>query len=530
MIQSQGYRPEELVWLAWRRKWLLATPLVACAALAAGVSSLLPNRYRSETLILVVPQRIPESYVKSTVTTRIEDRLQSITQQILSRTRLERIIGDFGLYAEQRKTRIMEDIVAQMRDEIDVDLVKGDSFRVSYISDNPVTAKRVTERLASLFIEENLRDRELLAEGTNQFLESQLEEARGRLLEKERAIADYKLRHAPELPEQRPANLQVLQNTQLQIQALVESVNRDRDRRLALVRAIEDASLAQEETPAPAGGADPGRSALDADAAALSLTAAQQLELARKTLRALQLKFTPEHPDVIRQKRLVQALEEKVAAEALELPLSPVSSDVRSPSPAATARQKRLRELQRELAGLDAQIAAKEANERGLRQTVEVYTARVEAVPTRETEMIELQRDYATIQSMYTALLTKKEESRIAADLERRQIGEQFKVLDPARVPGKPFSPKRLQFVLIGAALGLGLGIGLAALLEYRDTTFKTEQDVTVCLALPTLALIPAMQQTADPARRRRLVLWLTGAVVLALSGAAGAAWLLTGG
>ncbi len=131
----------------------------------------MPNRYRSETLILVVPQRVPESYVKSTVTARIEDRLQSISQQILSRTRLERIIQDFNLYATERRAGVMEDIVEQMRRDIDVQIVKGDAFRVSYTGDDPRTVMQVTERLASLFIEENLRDRAVLAEDSYQFLD-----------------------------------------------------------------------------------------------------------------------------------------------------------------------------------------------------------------------------------------------------------------------------------------------------------------------------------------------------------------------
>ena len=162
------------------------------AAATAVVSRKLPDLYRSDTLILVVPQRVPESYVKSTVTSRIEDRLQSISQQILSRTRLERIIQDFNLYAEERQTGIMEDIVEQMRADIKVDVVKGDAFRVSYIGRDPRTVMKVTERLASLFIEENLRDREVLAEGTNQFLEAQLEDARRRLVEHEKKLEVYR--------------------------------------------------------------------------------------------------------------------------------------------------------------------------------------------------------------------------------------------------------------------------------------------------------------------------------------------------
>ena len=221
------------------------------AVSVAAWARTLPNLYHSETLILVVPQRVPESYVRSTVTTRIEDRLQSITQQILSRTRLERIIQDFNLYADERRTAIMEDIVERMRKEIEVQVVKGDAFRVGFTSDEARTAMRVTERLASLFIEENLRDREVLAEGTNQFLEAQLEDARRRLIENEKRLEDYRRQHSGELPTQLEANMQGQHNIEMQLQALLESVNRDRDRRLALERLLADANTPDPVAPPP---------------------------------------------------------------------------------------------------------------------------------------------------------------------------------------------------------------------------------------------------------------------------------------
>jgi capsular polysaccharide biosynthesis protein len=160
VIPGKQYSPDVLLRMARRRKWLITLPALAVAVAVVVVVHFLPNRYRSDTLILVVPQRVPESYVRSTVTTKIEDRLQSISQQIMSRTRLERIIQDFNLYAEQRKTSIMEDVVERMRLDISLDVVKGDAFRVSFTSDSARTAMLVTERLASLFIDESLKDRE----------------------------------------------------------------------------------------------------------------------------------------------------------------------------------------------------------------------------------------------------------------------------------------------------------------------------------------------------------------------------------
>src|SRR6266581_3195529 len=278
MLPGKTLKSEDVLRILRRRIWLLLLPFAIVSALTAVGARLLPDRYRSETLILVVPQQVPESYVRSTVTTRIEDRLQSIQQQILSRTRLERIIQDFNLYAEKRKTGIMEDIVERMRKDIDVQIVKGDAFRVSFIADDARTSMKVTERLASLFIEENLRDREVLAEGTNQFLEAQLEEARRRLIDNEKKLEDYRRLHAGELPKQQESNLQGLHNIEMQLQALLDSMNRDRDARLTIERVLADLTVpdtAAAPAPPPSPSGDPMSSG----------TAADQLQAARGALR-----------------------------------------------------------------------------------------------------------------------------------------------------------------------------------------------------------------------------------------------------
>ncbi|MEO6711845.1 MAG: Wzz/FepE/Etk N-terminal domain-containing protein, partial [Mycobacteriales bacterium] len=202
MLPGKTYTPEDILRIAWRSKWLILMPLVVAVVATAVVVHRMPRRYRSETVILVVPQRVPESYVKSTVTNRIEDRLSSLREQILSRSRLERVINDFGLYTDLQRKAVMEDVVDAMRRDIDVKVERGDSFRISYLSSVPKTAQQVTERLASLFIDENVRDRTTQAEGTNQFLDSQMEQARTRLLAHEKKLEDYQRLYAGQLPGQ----------------------------------------------------------------------------------------------------------------------------------------------------------------------------------------------------------------------------------------------------------------------------------------------------------------------------------------
>jgi len=176
-----------------------------------------------------------------------------------------------------------------------------------------------------------------------------------------------------------------------------------------------------------------------------------------------------------------------------------------SPSPPERARQNRLNELRSELANINRQIARRDESERQLRETVQTYQARVEAAPTRETELIQLTRDYDTQQRAYVGLLSKQWDAKIAASLERKQAGEQFKVLDLARIPEKPFSPNRVRLNILGALFGLGIGLGLVVLLEFFDSTFKTDDDIISALNLPVLALIPLMRTTQEVLRARRL-------------------------
>jgi polysaccharide chain length determinant protein (PEP-CTERM system associated) len=493
VLPGQKYTPEQLVKIVWRRRWFILLPAAFIAALAAVASLKIPNRFRSETVILVVPQRVPDSYVRSTVTSNIEDRLPSISQQILSRTRLERVITDFNLYAVERKTKLMEQVVAEMQHDITVLVVKGDAFKVSYVGEQPKVVADVTNRLASLFIEENLRDREQMAEGTNQFLQSELEAARQRLAEHEKKLELYRKSHAGELPSQLDANLQVIQNTQLQIQSVIDSINRNRDRRLVVDQTLND--LSQSDIVVPQ-----ARPRTD-DTTAASLP--DQLEAARAQLRQLQSHLTEEHPDVIRMKRLVADLEQKVAT------LSTASPDVPSVDPAVRQKQLRVKQLRVELDSIDRQIAASQAEEQRLRGIVADYQHRVEAAPARETEMTELMRDYATLQSVYSSLLQKREDSKMAANLERRQIGEQFKLLDPAKPAEAPYSPNRMRIVLAAAALGLLMGAAFVGLREYQDRALHTDEDVASAIGLQVLANIPLMLTGDEKRRQQWRTVWL---------------------
>jgi len=528
MLPGKNFSPDEILRIVVQRAWLIILMLVVCTGAAVGLSKYLPNQFRSETLIMLVPQRIPDAYVKAAVTAKIEDRLNTLEDQILSRSRLERIILDLNLYPALRRTRPMEDVVQQMRDhDITVKVEGKESFRISYISGEARTAQKATERLASLFIEENLRDRENLAEDTSQFLNSQLEDAKRRLVEHEKKLEEYRNRFGGELPSQVAGNLQAIQNAQVQLQSLAEAADRAKERRLLLERQVVDMQVT--DTPAvPVAAAPQGTPASDP---AVGETPAQQLLTAQARLQTLLLHDKPDHPDVRMMRRVIRDLEAKVAAESKKpAPGTTEAGPIveRIQTPAEKLREQRLRDLKLQIDDIDRQLAEKQDQDRRLRGVVAEYQAKLDAVPKRESDLVELTRDYTTLQTSYQSLLAKREEAKLAANLERRNIGAQFKVLDPARAPERPFSPNRVQIDVAGAGAGLALGLLIVAFLEYRDSSFKTEDEVLRLLDVKVLALVPLMVSVADVRSRRwRFVIVGIVTVVVLGSGAAVALWRL---
>ena len=520
---ARTYTPDDIRHILIKRRWVVLLPFAVGLAAAPLLAPFAPERYRSETLIMVVPQRVPDSYVKPTVTETIEARLPSITAQILSRSRLERVIQEMDLYKDLRAREVMEDVVEQMRADVNVSLegkeANSDSFRVSYESDSAATARKVTERLASLYIEQNLNDRETQAESTSQFLGTQLEQAKQRLIEQEGKLEDYRKRHAGQLPSQLQGNLQVIQNANLQLQALSESTNRALERRLLIERQIVDVQA----VPLPASPAS-----AQTTQEPVTGTPTQQLELARARLASYLQRYTPDHPEVVSLERQIADLVLQVENE------TPVSATQgvpqRSLSPAEAAQKKKVLDLQAELAVVDHQLTANRAEDQRLKALIADYQSKVDAVPTRESELVELTRDYSTLQDAYSTLLMKREDSQIAANLERRQIGEQFRILDAASLPEKPFNQlQRLAFTASGAVVGLLLGLTVIGVVEYRNSSFRSEVDVHRALSLPVLAMVPVMTSDRErrAGKRRTRLLDFAGSVVLIAAVAVVAVWKL---
>lgn len=526
--------PTVLIEMARRRLWLIALPPVIALFAALCYSSTIVDLFQSEMLIAVDPQRVPDAFVRSTVTLGTDRRLEALKVKVLSRGALQELIEQFNLYPQERAERPIDDVVEEMRNAIGLVMqiprprwgeeAQPTAFKIQFTYTDAETAQKVTSELGQLFVVQNVQDRGALAGATNKFLESQLAESRAKLEEQERRLEQFRQKHGQELPTQSQSNLQSLSSAQLQAQSLVESVARDRDRKLMLDRLYREAlNEAQATAAAPA----PATNAAANDSSAS--TARQQLSAAKASLAALELKYTPDHPDVARARRQVAELEPKAAAEAATATANARTAEANGvPSDGLDpARREQLRQMRAEVESLDRQIAFKESEEQRIRGEVSEYHRRLEAVPGLESEWASLTRDYDTQQQAYRDLLTKSSAAQLAANLEEQNIGERFRIVDPASLPARPLMSPRIRVNAIGLAMGLAIGLGLALLLEMRDQSFRTDTDVMEVLMLPVLASVPRVDTAAEKLQRQRRRLMLSAAGVACAMVAAYVTWTL---
>lgn len=531
MLPGKKLALSDLTQMARRRLWLILIPPVVTLLPALMYSSTVRNMYQSDMLIAIDPQRVPDAFVRSTVTLGADVRMEAISVQVRSRTNLQSMIEEFDLYAEERRLMPMEDVVLKMGNSIKVNMEASrdssgrqvpNAFHVLFTHTDPNVAARVTQQLGSLFVEQNSRDRGALANATNSFLDTQLAEARARLVEQERRLESFRQKHGKELPTQMAANLQTLQSTQMQVQSVVESIARDRDRKQMLERLHRDAEAAgPAPEPAPPVGAGAPSNGTQA---ANSGSPEQQLNAARTLLANLELRYKPDHPDVIRTKQLIETLEPQVKRQTAGAPPTQHAAGL---SPAELQRRERLGQMTAEIESLDRQLAFRAGEEKRLRTEIAEYQRRVEAVPGLESEFVVLTRDYDTQQIAYKDLLTKSGAAKVAVDLEQQQIGEHFRIVDPATVPVRPLPSIRAKINAIGLAIGLILGLGVAVLLELRDASYRSDADILEVLSLPVLASVPYIETEGERSRRQRRAIVFSSVGIACAAGAGYVVWVM---
>lgn len=505
---AKAYTVDEYIEILYRRIWYIIIPFSLIVAGACAFAVFAPRQYKASTLILVSPQRIPEAFVQATVTSKVEERLQSIAQEVLSRTRLEQVINELKLYQQEQKKLSLEETVEVMRKDIKVALpTKSDEkgyFTISYIGHEPNVVTMVANRLGSHFIEENLKIREMQAVGTSEFLANELTSVKEKLDHLEAAVAQYKRRHMGELPEQRESNIKILEQLQNQYQRVGENLRAAQDRKLFLQKQLTDM-----EMPLVSQGDGPfdkerrqslGKSSylqkemlpLSPYADTTSETVGErkgsyetQRESLIRSLEELQAKYTDNHPDVIAVKKSLADHEAKKDEKG--------AKDKKGVSD--LKRDPRYKELRNQLDYTDHEIARLKESEREAVRLIDKYRTRIEQTPAREQDMASLMREHQSTKENYERLLQKSQSAQQAENLEKRQKGEQFRIIDPARVPEKPFSPDIPKILLIGLFAGIGGGFGLAFLREQMDRSFRESGDVEITLGLKVLATIPHIEE-----------------------------------
>ncbi|RKX64266.1 MAG: hypothetical protein DRP41_05065 [Thermodesulfobacteriota bacterium] len=460
--------------IALRRKWYFIVPFVLISIAAIAYALYAPNIYRASTLILVEPQKVPSSYVKATVTEDIESQLRTITEQIMSRSYLEKIINEFDLYPEMRKKLPLQSVIERMRRCIDVRVRKGRVFTVSFEDQNPVIAMKVANRLASLFIEGNLKVREERAEGTLVFLEKELERVRKLLKQQEKKVSEFRAEHLGVLPEQLEANLRTLDRLQLQLQSNGEALKAAEETRRMLQQ-----QLSQMQT-MPMITVDEPTSGEEIVSESSSLS-----ELKAK-LKKLRLRYTEKHPEVVRLERLIAQMENEEKSNEANEEGSKETSANEEPLWAS--------QIEAQLAQLDAEISQLKNERKRLKSEIKEYERRVEITPKVEQQLKELSRGYEVTQKEYQSLLDKKLQAELAANMERKQKGERFKVLDQAKIPERPFKPNRQKIILFGVFLGMAIGGGLVGVVEYLDHSFYKIEDLEQFTGISVIASIPKIK------------------------------------
>ncbi len=517
MAEQQPLGLHDYLAIGMRRKWYIIIPIVICIVGSFVVYKYLPKIYRSTTLILVQPQKVPADYVRPTITESVLSRLNTISQEILSRTRLEKVIEEFNLYPDLRKKLPMEEVVETMRKSIEVKIQTGlqkrddsqNAFSISYEGRDPRTVMLVTNKLASLFIEENLKVRESQAERTSEFITKELLAIEEQLKKKEEDIRRFKERAMGQLPSQLEANLRILERLQQQLKTTTENIRASEDRAILLQTQIEQLKAREPVTPTPIiRKAQPYSSEdLQIEQMPQDPIIAQYNKL-KGDLANAQTKYKDTHPDVIDLKKKISNLEPKVKElmekfeSEREARLKAKGDDVvieyDLPPPKPDPNIERLIAQYTEQYN-NALLEAKRSKEelKHLREEIAFYQKRVEDTPKREQELALLTRDYDLLKANYQSLLDKKIQAQMAENLERKQQGEQFKILDPARIPEKPVKPDRNKVLLIGAVIGLVIGFGLAWFRESLDRSFHTVSEVENYLGIPVIATIPNLREEA---------------------------------
>jgi uncharacterized protein involved in exopolysaccharide biosynthesis len=561
--QQGGKGIGEYLAVVRRRKWLIIAVSTLLAAITLVVALTLPPVYRSRATILVQEQEVPPELVRSTITSFADERIQVISQQVMTRAQLLRLVEKYDLYAKARDRMTKDEIVEQMRKDIKLTTINADvsdrrsgyrvnatiAFTISYDASDPERAQKVVSELATLYLDENVKARQQSVAETTAFLTQEADRLAKQMQATEAKLAEFKRRNVGRMPDSSAVNVQLAERTDAELQRVERELSMLQDRKLSLEAQL---TLIKPTTPTaavtPSGTVDraaPAEERLRAlQAQYASATAVYgadhpdvrrlQREVAalkaevgtagkgdgpeqRKKLEAelaqIRERYGEDHPDVQRLRRSIAALD--AAESRAPAPKAPdrrpaVEPPPRIDNPAYVMLNAQLDSTQREIVQLTALREDLRAKQR-------TYDVRLMQIPEVEREYRELMRDYENAQIRYKEIKTKQLQAEGALELEKDLKAERFSLGEPANLPQKPYSPDRPRSLLLGLLASLGGGLGLAWLREALDSSVKGPDELSRIAMAPVLTPIPYIETQGEQAgKRRRAVAIAALAAVLA--------------
>ena len=501
--------------------------LVLTVALTFG----LPSVYKSKSVILIEAQEIPQDLVRSLVTSFADQRMQIIAQRVLTNANLTDIIQKYDLYAEDRERDPLEVVLDNMREDISMEPISADvvdpkqgkavkatiAFELAYENKSPELAQRVANEIASLFLNENLKQRTEASADTLGFLTGEAEKLRDTVAELESKMAEFKKGNVESLPELQNLNLELMNRTEVQISQLDTQIQSLVQQRVYLESELSQQKpttqvisetgqrilgpadrlkvLESEFTPLSAryGANHPDvvskRKEIESLRAQVggavgNTELAMKLRQAESDLAIASRKYSSDHPDVKRLTREVASLREQLAAGE------------NAPSPAEPPDNPAYVQLQARLSATNSDVASLRAQQSALRSRLAEIEGRITKSPEVERQYRMLNRDYEIAQAKYQEVLAKKQEAELASNLETTQRGERFTMIEPPVIPEEPSSPNRLAIGLLGLIVSFACSIGSGALAEAMDDKLYGRAGVSRVLGVPPLAVIPNLGTT----------------------------------
>lgn len=507
---------EDYMAILLRRRWWIVLPLFLSWLAVWGVSWSLPTTYQSEALISAEQQKVSDLYVMENVNVNLQNRLQSTTQQVLSHASLHAIIDRFKLYSTPPRMSGFfkaKDPIDQMRDDIKIELVgapgyRGEffTFKIHYSADTPELSRLVNSELVSLFINENVKAQRQLSENTTAFLQSELGEARAKMEEQEAKVSLFKAGHAGNLPGQLQSNVQILAGLQAQLASTQHALDTSKQQKIYLESLLQQYQSAQ---------ASLGGNSNTVSTQALD----KELQDLRLQLQGLRTRYTNGHPDIV-------ALEDKIAKTSALRQQAEVEIASNPPSGKATnaidfsvaeglqrGAPTAVMQLQSQLKANQLEIQNEQQHAKELESQTAVYQARLNMTPETEQELAGVSRGYEEAKFNYNSLLQKQTQSQLATSLGQQQQGQQFRIIDPPKLPNKPSAPNRFLISLVGLGLGTVLGLGIATFLELTDVRFRQEKDLEGILPARLLVGIPRLS-TPQEDHSRLILRWMEWGIV----------------